>query len=425
MNVEDASVFDNPWDPTADLIHACYNASQWEGMACSALIAENHEECVYHVINLFGDADGLAGLCGMLEKVFLPLLSTTATDENVKNGATRLSQIISTKRIDIHRLKDLFYSDIYPSSWNQHGAIERSSGIQKWLWKPLILQCQTAQQRHSKHVHSGLSSVAMMTNLFHVATVVSIMRSLLHTILEEDISSQTSRWFESQRPYWKLWIDWSQTFYDDLCKWQETFDKKGSWNTPQGKLCRILRPFSTYFPCLSFFFDSTTLDKCGMVRVFLYHTFTFLAWLQIFTRCIIRCQGASSRGSVSLQSITERYTRFTEEWVSRLSSAGITNLGYYQSIAWADAFIEYRPLPPMLFLWKDMTDPRKRQQVCDFLASVVYQRSMLIDLLESTYSHNDVFSPLLKAYRDVNLNLYRELQTLDLTPAPEKHHHPS
>jgi len=93
-NLEDCSVFENPWDPMTDLIHSCYNASQWEGRACTALIGENQEECIYHVINLFGDADGLASLCGILEKVFLPLLSTKATDDQIKEAAIRLTQII-------------------------------------------------------------------------------------------------------------------------------------------------------------------------------------------------------------------------------------------------------------------------------------------------------------------------------------------
>ena len=108
---DDATLFENPWDPQADLIHSCYNASQWEGRACSALIAEDHEECVYHIINLFGDADGLASLCGILEKVFLPILSAKATDDNVKEAAIRMTEVISSKRRDLHRLKEIFYSD--------------------------------------------------------------------------------------------------------------------------------------------------------------------------------------------------------------------------------------------------------------------------------------------------------------------------
>lgn len=408
----DPALFENPWDPSTDLIHQCYNASAWENRVCTSLIVEEHEEALYHVANLFGDTQGLSALCALLDKVFLPLfVSRSPPDGDARTAAEGLYRIFEKKKEQADRLEDVFYEEVYPLEWARHGALERIAGTQKWVWKPLILACHSSMKTGGRSTPPiCLSSIVMKTGSVQMSALVSIVRALLFTIMEEDLASQTSCWFESHRSYWKLWLDWSQAFYDEICHWQQTHDIKGVWNTPQGKLCRVLRPFSTLFPSLSLFLETQVIDKCGMIRIFLYHTFILISWLRIFSRILIRL-----RAPPMLQPALAKYTKATEAWIDRLSAAGITHLGYYHSIVWSDAFIEHRPLPPLLYLWKSMSNPRKLYQISAFFSTVVFQRSLLLELLESSYAHNELFFPMIREYKKINDELYKTLQTLDFT----------
>jgi len=324
MGDDSTALYENPWDPVEDLLYRCYHAGAWENRICTALVVEDHEDVVFQVANLFGDAQGLSALCGILEKVFLPILvdrkhlSESLSEEAVEH----LREMIDKRRSHLERLQDMFFQEIYPPAWAKDGVLERVMGTQKWLWKPLILMCHKNPRRKPT---ASLSSVALLNGVFQVSVIVSVIRSLLSTMMEEDLSSQTMVWFESNKAYWKLWLDWAQAFYDDLGNWQQAYDKKGTWNSAQGKICRVLRPFSTFFPSLSLFVDDRVMDKAGMVRIWLYHTFLFQHWVKIFIRCLYREKFTSTAND--LQTALNIYSQFTEAWVDGLTAAGITNIG--------------------------------------------------------------------------------------------------
>lgn len=415
---DEALSFENPWDPSKDLFYKCYNRDEWESRACVALVVVSQEDTLYQIVNFFGDVRGLYALCGIVEKVILPVVvstSTTSTGEGPTTPAGHLAEILAPKLSQMDRLEDMFYEDIYPDEWSHHGVLERAAGIQKWVWKPLLLACMKKSVSHGKGGNATSLSSAVVMNGYgfsQLSGLVSVIRSLLSTILEDDLSSQTLVWFESHASYWKLWLEWLQSFYDDLLQWQTLYDKRGVWNAPHGKLNRIIRPFSTFFPSVSLFFHEKTLDKSGVIRMLLYQTRILHRWIRILTRALSRVPSFTSV-SRTLKNSAVAHHEFIDVWIEHLTPAGITNLGYSQSLVWNDVFLEYNPLPPFMALWTNLQNPRKLAFLKNFISTSIYQQLLWLDLLETTYTHNELFRPMIREFRAATTVLYKDVQTLE------------
>lgn len=437
---DDLKIFENPWNPQHDLLWKCYRQSEWES-CLNAFLGSSGVEMVdeiFHVSNILGDTRGLSDLCGVMETSLIPsaysryVLSDTPktvlesfhsdmkysghVPESIRNGVEKLSLIFKNKVTDIGHLVDIFYETVYPEEWRERGFLDALHGVRKWDWNPFLLSCLTpAQTTHGKtaphHSPITFSSITLATNTFQLSVVVSLIKLVVYTLIEDDTSSQTSAWFDQTKKYWIVYRQWLESFYDELSLWQQEYDKKGLWNTPQGKLCRVLRPCSTYFPCLSFLLTPKTPDKCVFLRVILYHTFVYTEYLVQWSRYLYREKIHTLANQVS--SCSQELEQHTNDFISGLSSCGITQMGYKESLIWHDKHIGRKPIPPCLHLWLRLT-PKRFQMLKNFFSLVGFQRQMILDIIQQSFTLNTVFESVFHRFVSVNLSVYQKLQELDL-----------
>jgi len=453
----DNTLFENPWDPSSDLLYRCYNQKEWEprmqamimvipnaSVAMAATDDAVNEDDVLHVANIWGDLQGFLDLIGVVEKIMIPNIQIRGKGMNknvttpiltpdqtgpldVVKGANVLAGHLKNKSEQAVRLRRLFYQEIYPNSWKKRGVLERMNGTRKWEWSPLLIQSVLFSNPSSdKKISNGildhgygssmasaLSTLSMSTMYFNLSIVVTVIRSLLHTLMEDDICMQTSHWFRNNEAYWKMLNEWLQGRYEELGSWQQHHDKRGVWNQPNGKLFRILRPFSTLFPCLSLVSraNNNTMDKTGVLRMLMYQSALYGEWMNLFVDYLWREQlDLTAKG---LEAVVDHFRGKTRTLLENMSNLGITNIGYEQSILWSDLFLEKRMLPPSLFSWRGNGDLKALQRIKNVFSILAYQRTLLMDFIDDTYPLNDIFRPHFQTYSRLNKEIYTYLQEME------------
>jgi len=455
MKIMDNTLFENPWDPSSDLLGKCYNQREWETRLQSAALdvgggrssGDGHpgEDDVFSVANLWGDLQGYMDLLGILRTIMIPnillrskglnadmttplvvMTPDQAAPSEMYHAVIALQKMVVEKEKEGEKLRRLFYQEIYPEAWRARGTLERMNGTRKWEWAPLLIHTMLFSQE--KRITSGvldkgygssmaasLSTLSMSTMVFNISMVVTVLRAMLSTMMEDDICMQTSSWFRDTEAYWKIINEWLQGQYDDLGTWQQRHDKKGTWNQPNGKLFRLLRPFSTLFPGLSLISRARdTLDKTGAIRVLFYQGALFQEWLGLWIQYLYREKlDVSAR---ELEGVVDTMREKTTAMLENMSAMGITNIGYEQSILWSDHFIERRMLPPCVYMWRGGSGPTQHkalQKIKNVFSILAYQRSLLLEFIDTTYPLNDVFRPRLKEYSKHHRVLYDTIQALE------------
>lgn len=441
--MDTSTIFENPWNPAGDLVWKCYNQNEWEGRL-QTMMGEEGEEEMYNVANFWGDVLALKELMGMMEKIMIPniLLRKSSMNQqhitpivspnglspaDVYTGTEELKKILGGKEQEASKLQRMFFEEgIYPQQWRKRGVLERQNGTRKWKWQPLLLQSmmfnvETKKTSISFHsiekngygsaLSTALSAIGMTGMFFNISTILVVMRSLISTMIEDDLTMQTSKFFLENHTYWRLWVEWLQVIYDDLGFWQQTYDKKGVWNMPNGKLFRIMRPFTTLFPCMSQIIQArSTMDKTGVIRMLMYTTHLFIEWTERFVDYLFRER--LTQTATEFDHAVKGFKENTLVFLRHMSSMGITNVGYEQSILWNDVYIEEKRLPFHMYVWNGFNF-KKIQQLKNILSIIAYQRTLLFEFIESIYPLNDVFKPNFLEYGRMNLEFYEKIQEID------------
>lgn len=445
----DNTLFENPWDPSSDLIWKCYNQREWETRLQSMVLDTTGsatgapgEDDLLNVANLWGDLQGYTDLVGIMKTIMIPniqlrskglnadittplvVTADQAPPSEMFQAVQALEKQLVTREEEGDKLRKLFYQEIYPESWRPRGTLERLNGTRKWEWAPLLIHSMLFSQEkritngvldkgYGSSMASSLSTLSMSTMVFNISMVVTVLRAMLTTMMEEDICMQTSAWFRETEAYWKMMNEWLQSQYDDLGSWQQKHDKKGAWNQPNGKLFRLLRPFSTLFPGLSLVSRAReTMDKTGVIRIMFYQGSIFQEWLELWVQYLYREKLDVTAGE--LHAVVMGLKEKTTTMLKNMSAMGISNIGYEQSILWSDYYIERRMLPPGLYMWRGGHGQWKAlQKIKNVFSILAYQRSLLLEFLDTTYPLNDVFRPHLKEYTKYHRIVYDTIQALE------------
>jgi len=393
-------VSDNPWEPSRDVFAACLS-NDW-----TVLVSRAVDPCGYHTMNILGDLSGVHDLTGLLVDVLLPaMLSKT---NGCESGQVLLMSL-ANKATELRRLVDIMFAEVI-NELEDSGLISQATVCRKWDWWPFVSRCHDGKNGDPV---ASLSSLAMTHNTAVVSPIVFVLRCLIHTIIEDDIQSRISPWFESHKAYWKLLTEWLEAFYEILGAWQQSHDKKGVWNQPHGKLFRAIRPFSTHVPCMSLvLMRNGTMDKSGILRIVLYHTIMFTRILRAWNRQLIGWGGISARAD-DLEASTDNFIRV-------LSSVGITRVGWLPSILWGDKHLPtVVPMPPALEgCGRPQNEAVRFGEMKNFAATVAYQRNLCLQMLMEAFAFTEIFKAPLDEFIRSNRSVYESIMTMEIPEPP-------
>jgi hypothetical protein len=229
---------------------------------------------------------------------------------------------------------------------------------------------------------------------------VHFLRSCLATVLEDDLMCMNDAVFKHE--LFGVLRQSLEEYQQFLKKWQTEHDP--DVDKVKYKLLRLIRPFTHYLPCLSFFFMKT-VEKSEWIRLLLFHTRQSLRMCQhvAFNLCLDGFDEHAHAFYDSFDKLRAGYYSFRNE----CTASGLQGLGNQEWV------IEYDECLPMHFR-NDMVDtggrsPPQRQLVKNFILLHLFQRMLFLDAILELYPLNHLLRIHMEAFCRIHKTIYNSI----------------